>query len=127
MMSEGLIPGSYVIVAPEKGMKTRLPTAGIACVLIIQHILRSYIDQFMVMDARIGPSVLPGDAFSNPIKVSGWESMKLRSLDATTATDKHPFAWQREIYSVLLDYLPDIEFFQRVRKLIPWICVRAFY
>jgi len=119
--AKGITPGAYIIVAPEKGLKTRLPTAGIAPVLVLQHLLRMYVDQFLVNDARIGPSITPGDAFRNPIGEPG-PDLFLRSLDATTATDLHPFSLQRGIYSALFEYLPDLEFFHRLKALVPLLC-----
>jgi hypothetical protein len=119
---EGIIPPAYVIEAPEKGLKTRIPTAGIAPVVILQHVLRSYIDQFLARDCRIGPSISPGDAMRNPIIPNDWEEREdyhLRSLDATTATDNHPFKWQRSIYQELFKYLPETEWFGRLKALIP--------
>jgi len=122
MQAQGLIPMSYIIVAPEKGLKTRLPTAGIAPIVALQHLLRTYIDQFMANDPRIGPSITPGDAFRNPIGEPGGGRF-LRSVDATTATDLHPFELQRGIYKALLrDYLPQTTFFQRLYKLLDFIC-----
>jgi len=120
LQSQGIIPAAFAISAPEKGLKTRIPTAGIAPVVVIQHVLRGYIDQVMERDIRIGPSISPGDPLKNDISPSS-PFMGHRSVDATTATDLHPFEWQRSLYRGLLDTLPEKEFFQRVRKLIPWL------
>jgi hypothetical protein len=124
LQREQVTPAAYVIEAPEKGLKTRVPTAGIAPVVVLQHCLRAYVDQFMVNDCRIGPSITPGDAMRTPIIPPDWEDQDyhLRSLDATTATDRHPFAWQRAIYTELFKYLPETEWFNRLKALIPILC-----
>jgi hypothetical protein len=113
-------PKSLVIVAGEKGLKTRLPTAGMAPIVILQHWLRSYMDQFMERDPRISPSITPGDPMRHQVQRYG-QGMVARSLDETTATDNHPFKWTFTIYQNLLEYLPPSGFRTRIGRLLPWI------
>lgn len=120
LFKEEYIPLSIALLAPEKGLKTRIPTASIAPVLILQHVLRGYMDQVLERDPRVGPSITPGDPMRVDISPE-YPNMGHRSVDATTATDLHPFEWTRSIYRELLKHLPQIPFFHRVGKLLDWL------
>lgn len=121
MYQQDIVPPCLIIAADEKGLKTRFPTASIAPILILQHVLRSYMDQCLMNDERISPSIRPGNPLRNPIGKTG----KFRSVDATTATDNHPFELSRKIYYRLIDRLieetPKADFFKRIRRLVPFI------
>lgn len=116
---------ALLLLAAEKGLKTRLPTAGLTCVVVIQHWLRALMDQFLVVDPRVRPSITGGDPLRNDIKRFHQDAQQ-RSLDLTTATDNHPFEWTRAIYVRLINRclpygLGADGYFHRISNLVPWL------
>jgi len=92
------------LLAPEKGLKVRIPTAGLTAVQLLQHPLRKALDEILrehpAISQSLGGSVAPG--FENT-------DGPFYSLDLTTATDFHPFWLTRAAYEVLLEVVPDLE------------------
>jgi hypothetical protein len=95
----GRIPAE-ALDAPEKGLKVRIPTKTILPVLVLLGFLRGLIDQFMVNDDRIRPSITPGDPFRHKFPVI--QGMKWRSLDCRFATDYFSVGYLRAIYTAVI-------------------------
>jgi hypothetical protein len=88
------------IVAPEKGLKHRLPTMTFTAVNIVQQVLRHALDNILRRDSRISESI--GGKKSPVIRGQGlWYSQ-----DLTTATDLHPFWLTRTVYEELVRLYP---------------------
>jgi hypothetical protein len=97
---KGPIPVA-VIPAPEKGLKTRLPTKTILPVVILGGFLRHIIDQFLVCDRRIGPSITSGDMLRHAPVQKDWRG-DWHSVDCVVATDNFTPEYMGEIYRAVL-------------------------
>jgi len=94
----GPIP-AIPIAAPEKGLKVRIPTKTVLPVLVLGGFLRHIIDQFLVNDPRIGPSITPGDHLRHhfPAKPGKWQS-----IDCVQATDNFTPEYVGILYNAVL-------------------------
>lgn len=105
---EAVVLPALPIVAPEKGMKIRLPTMGLTAANIVQQAFRKAADHFLLNDPRSSSS-LGGD---QTVDLSG-ASGSWYSQDLTFATDCHGFWAQRVLYEELLPYCPPLRRWER--------------
>jgi len=89
----------HPVVAPEKGVKTRMPTKGMSASNLIQQTLRQLMDCFMREDERTSWSLGGSKRIDLSNEPGPWYSQ-----DLSTATDYHPFWMTRTIYEELIPY-----------------------
>nr|UNG44322.1 RNA-dependent RNA polymerase [Fusarium asiaticum narnavirus 1] len=101
------------IVAEEKGLKTRFPTASLTAANVIQQILRRVIDHVMTNDPRFSQA-LGGEL---DVDLKG-ERGPWYSQDATAATDYHAQWLTQTIYEELAEKYsvlrPYVKWFQKL-------------
>jgi len=90
-----------LIFAPEKGLKTRGPTKTVLPVIVLGGYLRGIIDQFLIRDPRIGPSITQGDPLRHGPEFNP-DHGPWRSVDCVTATDNFTVEYMRSIYAAVL-------------------------
>jgi len=99
------------LVAPEKGLKTRIPTKSLTAVNLLQSVLRKALDSLLVGDPSCSKSL--GGKLDLPSLPKG---DKL-SIDLSSATDFHPFWLTITVYEELCDLFP--EELGRFKPLLP--------
>jgi hypothetical protein len=109
------------LVADEKGLKTRYPTACLTASNLIQQVLRRAIDHIMVNDPRFSQSL----GGSRDVNLKG-ERGPWYSQDATAATDLHAQWLTQTIYEEIAHFYPELQpytkYFNKlfgVKKLLP--------
>jgi len=84
------------IVAGEKGLKTRFPTATLTACNLIQQVLRRAIDHILINDPRMSEGLGGADKSQFVSNVSFY------SQDMSYATDTHPFWLTKTVYEELV-------------------------
>jgi len=84
------------IVADEKGLKTRYPTASLTAANLVQQILRRVLDHVMMQDPRFSQALGGNRDVNLAGEVGPWYSQ-----DATAATDLHAEWLTRTVYEEL--------------------------
>jgi hypothetical protein len=115
------------IVAPEKGMKTRLPTTTLTAAHIVMQPLRTALDELLRRDSRVSESLGGRLRMSLAREEGMWYSQ-----DLSTATDCHPFWLTRTVYEELILLVPSLkwteEFFDKLfgprRLILPCVIPR---
>lgn len=92
--SIGIVP-VLPIVAPEKGLKTRIPTATLTAVNLVQQLFRRVADSYLIRDCRISGTM--GGTLRPRLSGEG----PYFSADMSSATDFHPFWLTRSLYEEL--------------------------
>jgi hypothetical protein len=103
----GLLP-AMALIAPEKGLKVRVPTLGLTAANLVQQAFRKAADHFLLNDPRSSRSL--GGKLSVDLTQGkgGWYSQ-----DLSFATDHHGFWAQRVLYEEILDYVPELRRWER--------------
>jgi len=113
------------LVAPEKGLKNRIPTKGLTAANLVQQAFRKAADHFLKNDPRSSQSLGGSKAVDLSTSDGPWYSQ-----DLTFATDLHGFWAQRVLYEEVLDYVPELRRWERFipllfgprRLLLPLAC-----
>jgi hypothetical protein len=90
------------VIAPEKGMKTRIPTSSLTAANILQQALRSAADCFLRADPRVSKSL--GGKLPNKLPAGPYLSQ-----DMTVATDMHEFWMTQTAYEELINFVPELD------------------
>jgi hypothetical protein len=96
----------FPVLAPEKGLKTRIPTEALTASNVIQQAFRSAADEFLRQDPRVSESLGGSKKFT-------MGPGPYLSQDLSVSTDLHDF-WLTEIaYEELIEHVPILERFRR--------------
>lgn len=102
------------LTAPERGLKTRIPTKALTFVNVLQGVLRSAMDSLL----RLHPSISQSLGGNVPLPLQ--EEGPFYSIDLSTATDYHPHWLTTTAYQILVEkFCPELYDFDLEKLLGP--------